>query len=289
MKYTIKLFRDQFHDDKSCLAYIFKNRYPDGLECVKCGKKEFYPVDGRRSYACACGYQVYPTEGTIFHKSPTSLVSWFHAIFLMSQSKNGVAAMEVMRQIGVTYKCAWRICRQIRMLMKGGPGPLSGVVETDETTLGSKSSGKDLRSDRTLVLGHLQRRGGVKLKVIRRKTKKTLIREMKKNVARGSEVMSDRLPSYWYLPRHGYSHGAVNHGAGEYVRGTVHVNSIDGFWSQLKRSISGTYHSVSKKHLPSYLDEFAFRYEHCRDETPIPVTLFSRVGRRVEEGRKSPS
>lgn len=120
MKYSIKNFRQDFPDDKTCLAFIFKHRYPKGLECPKCARTSFVSVEGRRSYACACGYQVYPTEGTIFHKSPTSLTLWFHAIFLMSQSKNGVAAKELERLLGVTYKCAWRMAKQIRLLMVHG-------------------------------------------------------------------------------------------------------------------------------------------------------------------------
>lgn len=144
MKYSIKNFRQDFPDDKTCLAFIFKHRYPKGLTCPKCNRTSFVPVEGRRSYACACGYQVYPTEGTIFHKSPTPLTLWFHAIFLMSQSKNGVAAKELERQLNVTYKCAWRMAKQIRLLMGQGPGPLGGleIIEADETYVGGVRRGK---------------------------------------------------------------------------------------------------------------------------------------------------
>lgn len=140
MKYSIKNFRQDFPDDKTCLAFVFKNRYPRGLACPKCERNTFVPVEGRRSYACACGYQVYPTEGTIFHKSPTPLTLWFHAIFLMSQSKNGVAAKELERQLGVTYKCAWRMAKQIRLLMGQGPGPLGGL-EIIEAVRGNQPTG----------------------------------------------------------------------------------------------------------------------------------------------------
>lgn len=116
MKYTIKDFRRDFPNDRACLDFIMKHRYPKGLGCPICGAHNFYPVEKRRSYACVCGHQVYPTEGTIFHKSPTPLTLWFHAIFLMSQSRNGVAAKELERHLGVTYKCAWRIAKQIRRL-----------------------------------------------------------------------------------------------------------------------------------------------------------------------------
>jgi transposase len=117
MKYTIKNLKNDFPNDDACLDFTFKNRWPKGLTCPNCEKKDFYHVKGRKSYACKCGYQVSPTEGTIFHKSSTPLTLWFHAIFLMSQSKNGVAAKELERQLGVTYKCAWRMARQIRLLM----------------------------------------------------------------------------------------------------------------------------------------------------------------------------
>lgn len=126
MKYTIKNFVKNFPDDKTCLAFIFKSRYPNGLACPKCEKTSFHPVKGRKSYACSCGYQTYPTEGTIFHKSPTPLTLWFHAIFLMSQSKNGIAAKELERQLGVTYKTAWRMAKQIRMLFGQNPDTLDG-------------------------------------------------------------------------------------------------------------------------------------------------------------------
>ena len=144
MKYTIKNLKADFPNDDACLDFIFKNRWPKGLTCPNCESKDFYHVKGRKSYACKCGYQVSPTEGTIFHKSSTPLTLWFHAIFLMSQSKNGVAAKELERQLGVTYKCAWRTARQIRLLMTDDDGPLGDneIVELDETYVGGKAKGK---------------------------------------------------------------------------------------------------------------------------------------------------
>jgi len=144
MKYTIKNLKADFPNDDACLDFIFKNRWPKGLTCPNCESKDFYRVKGRKSYACKCGYQVSPTEGTIFHKSSTLLTLWFHAIFLMSQSKNGVAAKELERRLGVTYKCAWRMARQIRLLMTDDDGPLGDneIVELDETYVGGKTKGK---------------------------------------------------------------------------------------------------------------------------------------------------
>lgn len=170
MKYTIKDFRADFPNDKTCLAFIFNNRYPKGLSCPKCDKSSFHAVEGRRSYACACGFQVYPTEGTIFHKSPTPLTLWFHAIFLMSQSKNGVAAKELQRHLGVTYKCAWRIAKQIRLLMSPDGGPLGGleIIEADETYVGGVRRGKRGRGaeGKTAVFGVVERKGHVKTQVV---------------------------------------------------------------------------------------------------------------------------
>ncbi len=279
-KYTITDFKKDFPDDKSCLAYIFNKRYPKGLECPKCQKKEFYPVVGRRSYACSCGYQIYPTEGTIFHKSPTPLTFWFHAIFLMSQSKNGVAAKELERQLGVTYKCAWRIAKQIRLLMKGDGEILSGIVEADETYIGGKRKGKRGRgaAGKTAVFGIAQRGGDIRTTVVPDVKRKTLMPMIQASVEEGATVSTDELPSYNKVASSGFQHGTVNHGKGQYVRGMFHTNTIEGFWSQLKRSLNGTYHSVSRKHLSSYLDEFSFRYDHRADTAPLPLTLFSRVG-----------
>jgi hypothetical protein len=129
-KYTINEFNEQFPDDRACLDFIFKARWPDGGKC-KCGKADcFYAVDGRRSYACSwCGVQISPTAGTIFHKSETSLKKWFFAMFLMSSSKNGVAAKELERQLGVTYKTAHRMGHKIRQLMQSGGNMMTGVIE----------------------------------------------------------------------------------------------------------------------------------------------------------------
>lgn len=143
MKYTIETLRNDFPTDEACLDFIFKNRWPKGLICPNCEKKDFYPVKGRKSYACKCGYQVSLTEGTIVHKSSTPLTLWFQAIFLMSQSKNGVSGKELERQLGVPYKRALRMAKQIRLLMSDDDGLLGGkeIVELDETYVGGKANG----------------------------------------------------------------------------------------------------------------------------------------------------
>jgi predicted RNA-binding Zn-ribbon protein involved in translation (DUF1610 family) len=133
MNYTIKQFRRDFPDDNACLDYIFKNRYGLSYKCPKCGKAGFYRVRNRKCYASPCGYQVHPVAGTIFHKSDTKLTDWFFAIYLLSNSKDGVSAKELQRHLGTTYKTAWRISRQIRSLMKQDGNKLTGTIEPDET------------------------------------------------------------------------------------------------------------------------------------------------------------
>ena len=278
MRYTIKQFQKQFPTDESCLAHIFNQRFPDGCKCPKCGKDAFHPVKNRRSYACSCGYQVYPTEGTIFHKSSTSLVLWFYAIFLMAQSKNGVSAKELERHLGVTYKTAWRMAKQIRKLMSENDGPFDGEIEADETYIGGKRRGKRGRGakGKTPVFGVVKRQGGVKTSKVENVRQVTLMPLIKKMVKSGSLIITDESNSYNKVESMGYGHEKVKHGKNEYVRGNTHTNTIEGFWSQFKRSVHGTFHCVSPKHLQAYLDEFSFRYNH-RDVSSLPCLMFSRV------------
>lgn len=280
MKYTFKQFDLQFPDDCACLDFVYRTRFPKGATC-ECGKSDcFHPVKNRRAYACAwCGAQLYPTEGTIFHKSSTSMKSWFFAMFLMSTSKNGVAAKEIQRHVGVTYKCAWRMAHQIRKLMAQSPKNFTGTVEGDETYCGGKQAGKRGRgaAGKTPVVGLVERRGDVVAKVVDGVTANNVIGLMRKNVAAGATFYSDELPVYNYAPKFGYQHSTVCHGAGEYVNGRVHTNTIEGFWSQVKRSIDGTHHGVSRKFLQNYVDEFAYRYNLRFSEQPIFELLAQKV------------
>jgi transposase len=286
-RYTIKEFHAQFTDDRACLDFIFKTRWPDGGKC-KCGKTDcFYPVNGRRTYACSwCGTQISPTAGTIFHKSETSLKSWFFAMFLMSSSKNGVAAKELERQLGVTYKCAHRMGHKIRQLMQGDGEMMSGIIEADETFIGglSKNMHKGKRKvtgtggvGKTPVAGVLERGGKIQAKAVSDVTSQTLLPNILANVEKGSTVCTDEWCSYNPLRKSGFKHVRVSHGAKEYVRGNAHTNSIEGFWSQLKRSINGTFHHVSKQHLQKYVNEFVYRYNLRGSEQPIFHDLSGRA------------
>jgi len=288
-KYTVKEFNAQFPDDAACLDFIFKARWPHGGKC-KCGKTDcFYPVSGRRSYACSwCGYQISPTAGTIFHKSETSLKSWFFAMFLMASSKNGVAAKELERQLGVTYKTAHRMGHKIRQLMQNGDSMMTGVVEADETFIGglSKNMHKAKRLaaikgtggiGKTPVIGLLERGGNVQAKVVETVGSAAVIPNIVSNVEKSAIICTDEWCGYNAVRRAGFKHHRVSHSAREYVRNGVHTNSIEGFWSQLKRSINGTFHHVSRQHLQSYVNEFVYRYNLRRSDQPIFDDLSGRV------------
>jgi len=264
-KFTIRDFNEKYPHDDDCLAEIFNNRYGSVKVCPSCKKStKFHKVTGRKCYACQyCGYQLHPLAGTIFHKSETSLKSWFYAIFLFANSKNGVSAKELQRQTGVTYKTAWRIAKQIRRLFSKPKKKLSKTVEVDETYIGARKPGKRGRgaAGKTAILGMVQRQGNVITHVIRSHKVADIIPLVQKNVRAGSTVMTDELYAYNPLGKLGYTHKRVNHLSKKYVEGEIHTNTIEGFWSQLKRSINGTYHAVSPKYLPSYVDEFSYRYD----------------------------
>ena len=282
---TIKAFHEKYPDDDTCLHEIFQNRFGSLHVCPVCQKEtKFYKVTGRKCYACQyCGHQLHPLANTIFHKSDTSLKSWFFAIFLFANSKNGVAAKELQRQLGVTYKTAWRMAKQIRLLFKPPKGKLSNTVEIDETYVGGKAHGKRGRGaeNKTPVVGMAQRGGKIFAQVVGNTKSATITPLVRRNVKIGSLLMTDEYRPYDSLDKYGYKHEEINHSAKEYVRGNVHTNTIEGFWSQLKRSINGTHHAVSPKYLQHYVDEFAYRYDLRHYPESLFYPMISRAGRHV--------
>lgn len=277
MKFTIKDFRKRFADDDACLDEIMKLCYGGLQVCPDCEKEtKFHRVKGvrnRRCYTCQwCGHQIHPTKGTVFEKTTTPLSDWFYVIYLMTATRSGVSAKEIQRQLGVTYKCAWRMCHQIRLLMGGKiPLKLSGHVEIDETYIGGKREGTRGRGaeGKTPVLGMVERDGSIKGLPIKDVKTKTIIPHIKQTVEEGSRISTDELRSYNALKDEGYSHDCVRHAAKEYVKGDTHTQSVEGFWSRLKLSIGGTHVHVSRKHLSKYVDEFAFRYNMRKEPSAM--------------------
>lgn len=266
-KLTIQNFNTIYRTEEACLDKLFELRYGDLKVCPSCNKKtNFYRRSNKKAYSCQwCGYLISPTANTIFHKSDTDLTKWFYALYLFSTSKNGVSAKELERQLGVTYKTAWRIAKQIRQLFEENKEALSKIVEVDETYIGGKGSNNKRgrgSENKTSVLGMLERKNIVKATVTVDTIRKTVMPIIRKHVKLGTEIMSDEYLPYQSLTSEGYKHETVSHGQNEYVRGNIHVNSLEGFWSQLKRSINGTYHCVSPKYLQSYVNEFSYRYNN---------------------------
>ena len=263
---TIREFQERFPDEDACLTHLMRTRYGERFTCMGCHKQAtYYRVKTRRCFVCEhCGYQVYPTAGTPFEKTRTSLRDWFYVMFLFCASRNGVAAKEVQRQLGVTYKTAWRMCHLIRKYMGyvDGDHPLGGsgkTVEADETFIGGKD--KQGEDDKSVVLGIVERGGDVITRHVHGRSHAQVIPHIVRYVKAGSKVHTDDWTGYQTLiERHGFDHETVNHSAKEYVRGSVHTNTIEAFWANLKRGIKGTYVWVSKKHLQSYLREFEYRH-----------------------------
>lgn len=232
MKFTIKHFNERFPNDDTCLDFVFERAYGDLPACMKCGvdNPSYYRVRGRKCYECKdCGYQVHPLGGTIFHKSSTSLRDWFYVIYLFSVSKNGVSAKEVERHLGCTYKTAWRIAKQVRTLMLQGGDALSGIVETDETYIGGRKKGGEGYREKEVVFGMIERDGSVKAEHVPTAGARVLLPRIHSSIESGTTIYSDQAQVYKTLRRVGYFHNSVNHSIGEYGRGLVHTNTIEGF------------------------------------------------------------
>lgn len=280
MKYTFRQFQADFPNDDACLDRILLLRYGGNPTCPKCEREtKYHRIEGRRQYACQwCGHHVAPCAGTIFEKSSTDLSLWFHAMYLMTATRNGVSGKELERQLGVTYKCAWRIGHQIRKLMaqrNAKNGPLFGTIEVDETYVGGKK-GKHVglhMKEKAIVMGMLQRGGKLKAKVVPNVKSKTLRPLIQENVHKWSTIHSDELRSYKKLADMGYNHYSVMHSMHQYVDGDCHVNSLEGFWSHLKRGISSTHVFCKPKYLDLYVGEFAYRYNNRKN----PATMFYRM------------
>jgi transposase-like protein len=233
-------------------------------------------VKSRPSYSCdTCGHHLHPTAGTIFHKSSTSLHLWFHAIFLMAQTRCGISAKQLERELGVTYKTAWRMFKQIRSML-GQDKTLSGTVEMDEAYIGGdpkwmhanrRRNRRGRGTAKTPVFGMAQRAAGGKqgrviAKVVEGVAPSDLMPHTKQRVLPGSVVYTDEWTAYGKLGEQGFKHSRIPHAAKVYVDGDVHVNTIEGFWAHVKGGLRGVYHGVSVDHLQSYLDEYVFRYNH---------------------------
>jgi transposase len=286
MKQTnVRQFFAQFPNDDACLEHLFNVRFQQGHECPKCERAaKWYRLQSEQAYSCQwCGHHIHPMVGNIFEKSRTPLQLWFYAIFLFTTSKHGVSGKELQRQLGVTYKTAWRMAKLIRehMAQIDGEAPLGGagkVVEVDETFIGGKSKGMNWRKDKTVVMGMMERDGDVMLKVVEDQTRGSLMPQIEDNIVSGSEIHTDELRAYnKAVSVEHYTHKTVNHSEGEYAKpdGTT-TNSIENFFGHLKRSLRGTHNNVSPKYLEAYVKEFEYRFNRRTTPEVMLGELLSR-------------
>lgn len=283
---TIVQFMKMFPDDDACLEHLFQVRHGGkDAECTRCGAIGlFKKLTKQPAYTCQCGQHIHPMVGTPFHKSHTPLQKWFYAMYLFTTTRHGVPAKELQRQLAVNYKTAWRMGHEIRkyLALVDGDPPLSGHVEVDEAFIGGKRRGGGrgrgkYGANKDIVLGLAQRGGDVITRVIENTQGTSIIPTVLEKVTKGSTISTDEAPVYRYLKELGFSHDTVTHRNDEYVRGNVHTNTIEAFWSILKRSIKGTHVHVSTQHLPKYLAEFEFRWNLRHN----PSALFPLLLRRL--------
>jgi transposase-like protein len=272
--FSVREFFKRFPDDDACLTHVMDVRFGLRHVCRACGvEATFHKMTERKAFACAaCGDHVYPCAGTIFQDSRTPLQSWFYAIYLFVATRHGVSGKELQRVLGVTYKTAWRMGQQIRILMSKADGfdVLKGHVELDEAYVGGKRSGKRGRgaAGKTIVMGLKEREGRMTTEVIPDVKKDTLRDVVLENVEPGTIVSTDELYSYGLLEGDGYKHGTVKHGANEWAyydyrhKAVHHTNSVESFWKLFKASVRSTHIHVSSKYMQRYLDEFTFRANH---------------------------
>ncbi len=255
----------KFGSDDRCREYLEELRWPNGVVCPRCKCDSISRISTRNQFDCnECRYRFSATSGTLFHDSHLPLSKWFMAVYLMCESKKGISAKQMQRMLAVSYKTAWYLAHRIRDAMGDDEQPLlRGIVEVDETYVGGKKRGVGRGSleGKTMVVGAVQRGGEVRLKVADSNNRKTLHGFIRQNVDGEAEaIYTDDWPAYRGIGDADTRHETVNHRAEEWVRADVHTNSVEGVWSLLKRGIVGSYHQLSVKHLPAYLDEMEFRF-----------------------------
>jgi transposase len=294
--YSLMEFMREFPDDNACLEHLWRSRYaPDGENayCPTCGHvrkfRRYKTKPVTQTWTCtSCTRKLSPTAGTIFHKSSTSLHLWYFAIFLITSTRCGISAKQLERELGVTYKTAWRMFTKIRNeLMEQTDAPLSGEVEVDETFIKGRMRSKERRQraesgvhpmnphreGTSIVYGAVERKGRIRATTIPDSRARTLLGQTVEYVLPGSLAYTDEWKPYMRLNRLGYTHHRIRHRARIYVDGDVHTQTIDGFFGLVKNGIRGVHHGVSHKWLQGYLNEYAWRWNH-RDDRDAPEAMF---------------
>ncbi len=290
-----------FNDEDKARALLESIRWGEiGVICPHCGSIKAYKLTAKPDskspvrkgvYKCKdCRKQFTVTVGTIFEDSRIPLHKWLMGIYLMCSSKKGISAHQIHRTLGITYKTAWFMCHRIRLAMTQSPlkEMLTGTVEVDETYIGGKRRGKRGRGaeNKSPVVALIERGGELRAKKVSTVSAKTLKTFIRENVDKSANIRTDEFRSYRGLDKEFTSHNAVHHGFGEYVSGDAHTNTLEGWFSLLKRGVNGTFHHVSDKHLDRYVDEFVFRYNNRKiDDATRSVLVMKRTsGKRLTYG-----
>jgi hypothetical protein len=280
---TIPQFEKMFPNEDACSAYLVAHRWPDGVRCPRCGKSEKISAVTTMAFKWQCyscspdsGYRFSEISGTIFENTNKDLREWFRVIHMMMTSKKGISALQVQRVMGFgSYKTAHYMCHRVRAgLMDEDFQKLIGIVEVDETFVGGKMQNKHksvrrqnkgrggVGSGKAIVAGAVSRKGNVVARVIQSVEGEVLKAFVRESVSdKVSLLCTDQWVGYKGLNKE-FPHKKVNHAAGQYVVGAVHTQTIEGFWSLVKRGMVGTFHKVSAKYLPLYVAEFQFRYNN---------------------------
>jgi transposase-like protein len=283
----------EFGDEDSARAHLESIRWPNGPFCPHCQSTDVYKIQSKPGsktrkgvHKCrSCRKQFTVTVGTIFESSHIPLSKWLMAVHLMCASKKGMSAHQLHRMLGVTYKTAWFMCHRIRYAMTQEPlrSKLSGTVEVDETYVGGKVRGtKRGRIDKPPVVALVERNGEVRAFPMKQVTEANLLRAIRENVDSSARVMTDKHYGYRNVGRE-YEHHSVSHERNEWVRGEAHTQTVEGYFSLLKRGIVGTYHHVGDEHLHRYVDEFSFRYNRRKvdDGARARMAIQGAEGKRL--------
>jgi len=273
---SIVEFFSAFPTKEACEYHLIRVRWPNGVVCNKCGGKDIYSqISTRQAYQCrACGYFNYPTAGTIFHKTHTSLQRWFLAIFLVASDKRGISALHLSKQIGVSYPTAWAMLQRIRhaMAKRDGQYKLSGSIEMDEMYIGATIEGKKRGrgTEQTPVLAAVssvigkngkEYMGFARMRAVNVINGETIVKFAKDTIELGSRVRSDGLSVYPALDKHGFVHEpqTIKNRKAHVILPHVHI-----YISNLRSFVLGTYHGLDETHLQQYLDEFCYRFNRRR-------------------------
>ncbi len=299
---TLSAFDRRFPNEAACKDFLVAQRWPDGVRCPRCNRKEKVYAIKSKAYSWRCrnddcggrnGYKFSVTTHTIFEDTKIALIVWFRVAYFILTSKKGMSALQVHRVVvgedsGHDYRTTWYMCQRWRAAMKGDVMPLTGEVEIDETFVGGKAANMHASKRKALgltgiknkvaVIGAIARKGMIVAKVIENTDTATLDSFVRQTVSKDVKLIATDEHSGYRLLGKDMNHRVVRHGQGEYVVGTTHTNTIEGFWSLFKRGIIGSYHKVSKQYLPLYVNEFAWRFNNRKNPNAFAdlITTWSK-------------